>query len=288
MNIRLLQIIILVLLTAILYPQKQTSIQPLSPKQSLAELNQDQQKISPKYESALKEYEKLIQKYPDNKELFYNLGNLNYRGGDLESALQHYRNSLSNEDPEKKAHSLYNMGNVYYNQGELQKSVELFKEALQLAPNDEDIRHNFELSKLMLKQQPPQQSKDQNQNGEEGDEKEQEQQKQQQSQEGDEEEQKKDSKEGQNENEDGEKQEDSSREENKEEKQSEQSQSREDEEKPEESQDQQSQPTAQEEKEKELGRKEAEAILNALKANESNMKRKKYKAVGRIKLEKDW
>ena len=80
------------------------------------------------------------------------------------------------------------MGNVYYNQGDLQKSIELFKEALKIAPDDEDIRHNFELSKLMLEQQPPQQNKDQNQNGEEGDEKEQKQQNQQQSQEGNEEE----------------------------------------------------------------------------------------------------
>ena len=113
MNIRLLQIIILVLSIAMLYTQKQTSIQPLPLKQSLAELNQAQPEISPEYKSALKEYEKLIRKYPDKKELFYNLGNLNYRGGDLESALHHYRNALSNEDPEKKAHSLYNMGNAY-------------------------------------------------------------------------------------------------------------------------------------------------------------------------------
>ena len=206
----------------------------------------------------------------------------------LVSALKNYRNALSNEDPERKAHALYNMGNVYYNQGELQKSVELFKEALQLAPDDEDIRHNFELSKLMLEQQPPQQSKDQNQNGEEGDEKEQEQQKQQQSQEGDEEEQKKDSKEGQNENEDGEKQEESLGEKNKEEKQSEHPQSKEGAEKEEEDKNQQSQSQTQEEKEKQLGKEEAEAILNALKANASNMKQKKYKATGRIKLEKDW
>ena len=33
---------------------------------------------------------------------------------------------------------------------------------------------------------------------------------------------------------------------------------------------------------------EAEAILNALKADKDNLKKKKYKAKGRIKLEKDW
>ena len=40
--------------------------------------------------------------------------------------------------------------------------------------------------------------------------------------------------------------------------------------------------------EKKIGKQEAEAILNALKANAANMKNKKYKAVGRLKVEKDW
>ena len=40
--------------------------------------------------------------------------------------------------------------------------------------------------------------------------------------------------------------------------------------------------------EKKLGKQEAEAILNALKANENNVKNKKYKAMGYRKLEKDW
>ena len=39
---------------------------------------------------------------------------------------------------------------------------------------------------------------------------------------------------------------------------------------------------------KKLGKQEAEAILNALKANAENLKQKKYKAKGRVKLEKDW
>ncbi|SVE37712.1 uncharacterized protein METZ01_LOCUS490566, partial [marine metagenome] len=101
MNIKLLKIIILILASAFLYTQKKTSIQPLPPKQSLSELYQVQPKVNSEYESVLNEYENLIRKYPDKKELFYNLGNLNYIGGDSESALQNYRNALLNEDPEK-------------------------------------------------------------------------------------------------------------------------------------------------------------------------------------------
>ena len=51
---------------------------------------------------------------------------------------------------------------------------------------------------------------------------------------------------------------------------------------------QSSKPLTQGEKEKLLDRQEAEAILNALKADESNMKKKKYKVSKQVKLEKDW
>ena len=46
--------------------------------------------------------------------------------------------------------------------------------------------------------------------------------------------------------------------------------------------------TSNEDIEKKIGKQEAEAILNALKADESNMKVKKYKSIGRLKVEKDW
>ena len=56
----------------------------------------------------------------------------------------------------------------------------------------------------------------------------------------------------------------------------------------EEQQKQQSESQVREENEKQLGKQEAEAILNALKADESNLKPRKYKVSRRIKLEKDW
>ena len=40
--------------------------------------------------------------------------------------------------------------------------------------------------------------------------------------------------------------------------------------------------------EKKIGKEEAEAILNTLKASASNLKQKKYKIKGKVKLEKDW
>ena len=78
-----------------IYPQQHSSVKSLPSQQPLPLLDKSQPDINPKFEQALKEYEALIKKYPDKKELYYNLGNLNYLSGDTEAALQNYKNSLT-------------------------------------------------------------------------------------------------------------------------------------------------------------------------------------------------
>ena len=270
-----------------LFSQQKKPIRPLPTQSQIPSQTKKEFIPNPEYEKALIDYKELINKYPDKKELYFNLGNLNYLSGDSESALQNYKNSLINSDPNTKADALYNMGNTYYQMGDLQNSVDFFKEALSLNPNDEDIRYNYELSKRMLEQQPPQENQDKNQDSKEGDDQKNQDQKSQQSQEGDENEQDKNSEnseKGDNENkqkqsEDGE--------ENVEEGQ-EQTKEQDENKKNEEAQKQKTESQIQAEKEKQLGKEEAEAILNALKADANNLKPRKYKAKGLIKLEKDW
>ena len=269
-----------------LFSQKE-AIRPLLTQNPVPGILPKEPALNPEYEKALQEYEVLIKKYPHKKELFYNLGNLNYLSGDSESALQNYKNSLIDSQPDIKADALYNMGNTFYQMGDLQNSVDFFKEALKLDPADEDIRYNYELSKRMLEQQPPQEKQDKNQDDEEGDQKEEQNQDSQQSQEGDEQEQdSKGSEKGENEGEKDQQQSEDGEE--KLEEGQEQSQSQEGEEKKEEAQKQKTESQVQAEKEKQLGKEEAEAILNAMKADENNLKPRKYKAKGLIKLEKDW
>ena len=109
------------------FSQKKIAIEPLPAQKSLSSLNNNKSEINAEYEKALKEYEALIKKYPDKKELYYNLGNLNYLSGDAESALKNYSNSLIDSDPQIKAHTLYNMGNALYQMGDLQKAWHFLK-----------------------------------------------------------------------------------------------------------------------------------------------------------------
>ncbi|MFQ6609928.1 MAG: tetratricopeptide repeat protein [Fidelibacterota bacterium] len=229
----------------------------------------------PKLEKALLEYEKLIKEYPDNKELNYNLGNIKYLIGDLESAVEEYQKAEGIEDDISRSHSYYNMGNAMVQQGDLQNALSLYKKAMLLNPEDEDLKYNYELSKMMLQQQQKQQ-----QNSDENkDQKEQEDQKQEQQQTQSGEQQKDDAQQ---------KQESQQQEEKEGEEQDKQSEEESEEEKNKQDKSRPTPTPSAEDQEKKLGKEEAEAILNSLKADEKNMMKKKYISGKKMKTDKDW
>jgi len=230
----------------------------------------------PKLEKALIEYEKLVKEHPDIKELNYNLGNIIYLMGDMESAISEYEKAEEIREDIPRSHSYYNLGNAKVKQGNLQEAVSLYKKAMMINPDDEDIKYNYELSRQMLQQQQQQQqNKDSDKNQDQQDQQQQDQQTSdsQQKQEPSEEKQDQKGDEQDKEEVDDQKKpsEDSAKDEEKKEDES------------------QPQPTPSEDsEEKKLGKEEAEAILNALKANENNMMKKKYVSAKRVKTDKDW
>ena len=82
--------IILICFSIKIFAQQKKGLQPVSTQESLP-FNMPKEKKNIEYKLALKEYEELIRKYPDKKELYYNLGNLNYLNGDSEVALQNIK-----------------------------------------------------------------------------------------------------------------------------------------------------------------------------------------------------
>jgi len=228
--------------------------------------------IDPELQKAIEEYQDLIQKYPEKSGLHYNLGNLKYLAGDYEGALNEFRQDLSTQDSKLKSDAIYNMGNTMYNQGKFQESMDFYKQAIELNPEDEDAKINYEISKRMLQQQQQQQQQNSENNEDKEDQEKDEEQKQEQ--------QNQDSQ-----NQEGEQKDSGEEQEEKENQQDQQSQNKEGEEEQEQEQEQKQPQESEEEK---LAKEEAESILNALQANQKNLMKKKYKAKNRIKLEKDW
>ncbi|MDD5225749.1 MAG: VWA domain-containing protein [Candidatus Omnitrophica bacterium] len=98
-----------------------------------------------RYQSALEAYRKVQVKNPDAPEVLYDLGTALYKvdslqesAGDLEAA------SKKATDPKLKARAFYNNGNVQYRLGNFEEAIDSYKKALALDPTDKDAKYNLE------------------------------------------------------------------------------------------------------------------------------------------------
>ncbi len=108
---------------------------------------------SENYDTALKHYIDGQLKDPQNPDLLYNIGNTYFKLMDFDAAEAHYRQAISQAPPELKPHLLYNMGNSAYRRGQLQDAIRNYEAALQLDPEDSQIRENLEFVKQQMPKQ---------------------------------------------------------------------------------------------------------------------------------------
>ncbi|MFA7254870.1 MAG: VWA domain-containing protein [Candidatus Omnitrophota bacterium] len=114
-----------------------------------------------RYQSALDAYRKVQVKKPDAPEVLYDLGTALYKvdafqesAQDLEAA------SKTAQDPLLKARAFYNHGNVQYRLGNFEEAIDSYKKALELDPTDKDAKYNLE---FLQKQKNKMDKKDQEQ-----------------------------------------------------------------------------------------------------------------------------
>lgn len=131
-----------------------------------------------KYQSAAENYRQAEVKNPKDPVIRYNLGTTLYQTKDYVQAARELEASMANtKDPAVLAPALYNYGNVQYRLGNFEKAVDSYKKALELNPKDQDAKYNLELienkkkamdkkdqeKKKQDKQNKPQQNPQQNQ-----------------------------------------------------------------------------------------------------------------------------
>jgi Ca-activated chloride channel family protein len=233
------------------------------------------------YDEALRLYLDAQLEEPDSPLLHFNVGDVLYKTGKYEEALQEFAGAMQSEDNELKAKTMYNVGNVHAQQQAWSEAVEAYKQALHLNSHDQDIKANLELALKYLEEQQQQQDQQQDQDGENSDENQQQQQ-DQEPQQGNEDEQQQDQQNSeQNESEDDEQQQAQDSQQDQENQQDQNAQPAEQGDEGEE-QEQQAQPlgTAMDEE-------EAQQLLNALKDREQEAQRRRFKAT-RATRGKDW
>lgn len=81
-----------------------------------------------------------------NEELFENANN-EYSEANYEEAISLYKKIIENGQVSVAVY--YNLGNAYYKLNKVGPSIYYYEKALQLAPNDEDVKNNIEFARSM-------------------------------------------------------------------------------------------------------------------------------------------
>lgn len=80
-------------------------------------------------------------------EKLFEEANAAYAEGDYEEAIEKYNEILSNGETAAAVH--FNLGNAHYKLNNIAPSIYHYEKALQIAPNDEDVRNNLEFAQNM-------------------------------------------------------------------------------------------------------------------------------------------
>jgi Ca-activated chloride channel family protein len=129
-----------------------------------------------KFQAAEREYQRLLQKQPDDARLQYNAGTAAYRAGRFERATNALNAALLSSDPMLLKRAYYNLGNAYYRLGEREadlnarvanweESLQHYESALRLSPADADAKFNRDLVAKKLEELKQQQAKSQSKPG---------------------------------------------------------------------------------------------------------------------------
>lgn len=131
-----------------------------------------------RFKDARNEYQRLLEKNPNDPKLNYNAASAAYQAGEFDSAAKGFTQAATAPDLELQANAYYNLGNTNYRLGEQtdeaktrealwQQSLKSYDAALKLNPNDKDAVFNQQVVKKRLeelKKQQQQQQKKQDKN----------------------------------------------------------------------------------------------------------------------------
>ena len=115
-----------------------------------------------KFGEAKKYYEQILSTRENDAEASLGLGASQYQLGDIPNASKSFKDALQSKNSNIQDRAYYNLGNALYSQQKMEESIALYRKALELNPNDEDAKFNYELAKYISQQQQEQEKEDQN------------------------------------------------------------------------------------------------------------------------------
>ncbi len=106
-----------------------------------------------KFAEAFDKYTRALGLDPDNPILHFNSGDALYRKGEFAKAREHFAEAASGAPPAMAAAAHYNAGNSHLREGDLDAAIEQYKNALRCNPRDQLAKRNLEIAQKMKRQQ---------------------------------------------------------------------------------------------------------------------------------------
>ena len=116
------------------------------------------------YEAAEKYYNSILSTDSDNPEAHFGKGSSLFMQDDLKNAEIKFNESLASSETLLKSKAFYNLGNISYKNKKLNDALQFYKKALELNPDDDEARYNYEFIKY---QKDPEEKKDEEKKDEE-------------------------------------------------------------------------------------------------------------------------
>lgn len=116
-----------------------------------------------RYDEALKDYQRSLERKADDPRLHFNAGAAAYRGGQFEEATKQFGQALAAPDLKLQQDAYYNLGNTLFQIGERaaepdkkteawEQAVKGYESTLKLDPKDADARFNHDFVKKLLEE----------------------------------------------------------------------------------------------------------------------------------------
>ena len=215
------------------------------------------------YKAAEEYYESVLENDDSNSKAYFGKGSSLYMQNDLKNAEISFNESIADSEELLQSKAYFNLGNISYKNNKMDEALQFYKKALELNPDDDEARFNYEFIKYQKK---PEEEKNEDEKDE-----------------GKKDEEKKDE-----DKKDEEKKDEDKKDENKKNEDNKDDEKKDDEKNNEES-DNNKQPQQQSQDEKKSqDLKKAESILNALKNDEKVMQKQQIQKFKNKKLLKDW
>ena len=119
------------------------------------------------YEAAEMYYDSILSTNKNSSEAHFGKGASLYMKDDVKNAEIKFNESLSSAKEGLKSKAFYNLGNINYKNNNLSEALNFYKKALELNPDDDEAKYNYEYIKYQKK--PEEENKDEEQKDEESD-----------------------------------------------------------------------------------------------------------------------